>query len=213
MAERGRYIVWEGSDGIGKSTQMRIALEESARRDIPTLAIREPGGSEFGDDVRRLLLEPKGYDLHPKAETALFMADRTQMWYNTILPALLDGLDVHSDRSWWSSIGYQGEGGKLSMDFIIKAHQLFMPKEYLVPDIGLVFYMSERDRKIRKSLASVAEFGTLDRMEQKGDAYFGGVERGYAYVRRELGGIGVDAAGSIEEVTARWWNRVFPEPM
>lgn len=211
MVKRGRYIVWEGSDGIGKGTQMTIALRESERRGIPTLAVREPGGSEFGDDARRILLEPKDYDLHPRAETALFLADRIQMWYNTINPALEEGYDVHSDRNWWSTVAYQGTGGKLSAEFVIAAHKHFLPETYLQPDLGFVFQLSEQERKLRKNSASLAEFGTLDRIEQKGDGYFGDVEQGYEYVCRALGGIEVDASGEPDVVAARWWSRVFPD--
>lgn len=211
MVKRGRYIVWEGSDGIGKGTQMTIALQESERRGIPTLAVREPGGSEFGGDARRILLEPKDYDLNPRAETALFLADRVQMWYSIINPALDRGYDVHSDRNWWSTVAYQGTGGELSAEFVVAAHRHFLPEAYLKPDLGFVFQLSEQERKMRKKSASLAEFGTLDRIEQKGDRYFGNVEQGYEYVCRELGGIGVDAAGTPDEVSARWWDRVFPK--
>lgn len=211
MVKRGRYIGWEGSDGIGKGTQMRIALAESERRGIPTLSVHEPGGSQIGPAIRRILLDPKSPDLHPKTETALFLADRAQLWFNIIQPALEDGYDVHSDRTWWSTVAYQGIGGELTPDFIVAAHKLFLPAAYLQPDLGFVFYMSEEERKARKALASTAEFGGLDRMEQKGDPYFLQVERGYQYTRDKLGGIGINASGKIEEVTARWWNHVFPE--
>lgn len=209
--KRGRYIAWEGPDGIGKGTQMKIALAESERRGIPTLSVHEPGSSEIGPAIRRILLDPDGPDLHPKTETALFLAERAQLWHGTIQPALEGGYDVHSDRTWWSTIAYQGMGGALSPDFIVATHELFLEKEYLRPDIGFVFHMSEEERKMRKSLASTAEFGSLDRMEQKGDPYFLQVERGYQYARDKLGAIGINASGTIEEVTARWWSYVFPE--
>lgn len=101
--------------------------------------------------------------------------------------------------------------GGLTPDFIVAAHKLFLPAAYLQPDLGFVFYMSEEERKARKALASTAEFGTLDRIEQKSDNYFLGVERGYKYVLDRLGATGIHAAGVPEEVTVRWWNRVFPE--
>ncbi len=204
MAERGRYIVWEGSDGIGKSTQMRIAVEESKQRGIPTLATYEPGGSSIGPDVRKILLDPKSGDIHLMAESHLFLADRVQLWHGTVAVALAEGFDVHSDRNWWSSLAYQGAGGKISMDTIIQQHQLSLPPEYLIPDLGFVFYMTEEERLAREALASTEEFGTRDRMEQKRDGFFGRVEEGYRYVRENLGAISVHAAGSIDVVSDRW---------
>lgn len=208
---RGRYIVWEGSDGVGKSTQMAVAAQESRRRGIPTRTVREPGGSDIGAPIRKILLDPNGPDLHPKAETALFLGDRAQLWHHTIEPALEGGYDVHTDRNWWSTLAYQGAGGELSTDFIVTAHELFMPEGYLHPNVGLVFHLTEEERQARKSRAATDEFGKPDRIEQKKQDFFKRVEHGYEYVRDRLGGTGVHAAGEPEEVTARWWSYVFPE--
>ena len=210
MAKRGRYIVWEGSDGIGKSTQMQIATDESKRRGIPTLTTREPGGSTIGPAVRQILLDPSSDDLHPIAESHLFLADRVQLWYKTIAIALAKGYDVHSDRNWWSTLVYQGAGGKVSQNDIIQQHKLSLPEEYLTPDIGLVFYMTEKERQARKALASLDEFKAKDRIEQNPDSYFKRVERGYRYLRKNFGVIEINASGSIDDVTARWWDFVFP---
>ncbi len=208
---RGRYIVWEGLDGIGKSTQMAVAVRESRRRETPTLAVREPGGSDIGAAVRKLILDPDSPDLHLKTEVALFLAERAQLWYRAIVPALEAGYDVYSDRNWWSTVAYQGAGGELSADFIIAAHKLFMPEDYLRPTLGLVFNMSEKDRWERLSGGDVSEFGSLDRIEQKEQAYFERAAQEYAYILSELGGTGINATGKPEEVTARWWSYVFPE--
>ncbi len=211
MIKRGRYIVWEGSDGIGKSTQQQIAVQESKARGIPTLATREPGGSSIGLQVREILLSPDTGDLHPTTELHLFLADRVQLWFGKLAGALADGYDVHSDRSWWSTLAYQGAGGELGFEEVIQAHRLSLPDAYLNPDLGFIFYMTEQERQERHERSGFKEFGTKDRIEQQGDDYFGRLLEGYDYAMRELGAIGISAAGSIEDVSARWWPYVFPE--
>ncbi len=211
MKQRGRYIVFEGSDGVGKGTQMKLAVEESRRRDIPTLATREPGDSSIGSAVRKILLDPHSGDIHPLAEGSLYLADRTQLWFGKLASALDAGMTVFSDRNYWSEVAYQGFGGQQDVNKILQKHRLVLPERYLSPDIGLVFYLSEEARTARKATAGNEEFGTLDRMEQKQDVFFQRVEQGYGYVMQQLGGTGVDASGTIEEVTAQWWRRVFPD--
>ncbi len=190
---------------------MQIAVEESRRRGIPTLATREPGGSSIGPAVRNILLNPESGDIDPLAESHLFLADRVQLWYGKIAVALAERYDVHSDRSWWSTLAYQGAGGKVDLDKIIQLHKLSLPKEYLTPDLGFIFYMSEEDRMARKALASTEEFGEQDRIEQKRDNFFERVEQQYTNIRRTriMGAIGINAAGSIEEVSARWRPYLF----
>lgn len=211
MPKRGTYHVWEGSDGVGKSTQMAIAVAESKRRGIPTLATREPGGSSIGPEVRRILLDPNSGEIHPTAEALLFLADRVQLWFGKLSVALSEGYNVHADRNWWSALAYQGAAGGVGADTIIRLHELSLPQEYLRPDLGFVFYLTEAERLARKALANPEEFGEADRMEQKQDGYFDRVEQHYKYIRDNLGARGIHAAGKPMEVASRWWPYVFPE--
>lgn len=192
--------MWEGSDGVGKGTTMRMALDESKRRGIPTLAVREPGGTELGRVMRDILLH--GESLDPETEQALFTADRSHLARRIIQPALEQGIDVHSDRNYWSGIAYQGAGG-LDTELIVKATELFMPEWYVTPDIGIVLQLDTQERLRRKLMAAGGTAG-LDRMEKKDQEFFRAVDTLYEQqVVRRFGAHGISALGSPDEVFAR----------
>ena len=207
--ERGRYIVWEGSDGVGKGTQMKLALAESARRGIETLAVFEPGYTQLGQTLRHLVL---GGDEHidPETELGIYLTDRSHLARQVIAPALAHGIDVHSDRSWLSGIPYQGKGGGMDIEKLIEMHRLMMPEFYMKPDLNLVFQLETQERLRRKHLALVGQDAELDRMERKGLEFYESVDQGYEYVIRRFGAYGIDASGTPDEVATRWWGLVFP---
>jgi dTMP kinase len=103
----GKFIVFEGIDGCGKSTQAQILYDRLSERGIPTLLTREPGGTGFGQEARSLLFS---HDLCPRAELFLLLADRAQHCHEVIAPALARGEWVISDRFTPSTIAYQGWG-------------------------------------------------------------------------------------------------------
>lgn len=112
MAERGDFIVLEGPDGSGKSTQARLLAQALAERGLEVVLSREPGGTAAGEKIRSLLLE-KSIDLSPRAELLLFMASRAQLVEEVISPALEDGKTVVCDRFLMSSVVYQGLAGSI----------------------------------------------------------------------------------------------------
>jgi len=112
VAERGDFIVLEGPDGSGKSTQARLLAQALAERGLEVVLSREPGGTAAGEKIRSLLLE-KSIDLSPRAELLLFMASRAQLVEEVISPALEDGKTVVCDRFLMSSVVYQGLAGSI----------------------------------------------------------------------------------------------------
>jgi dTMP kinase len=107
----GRYLAFEGGEGSGKSTQAaRLAARLDAR------LTREPGATALGGRLRSLLLGPDTGVLDDRAEALLMMADRAQHLSEVVLPTLVDGRDVVSDRSVWSTLAYQGYGRGLDVE-------------------------------------------------------------------------------------------------
>lgn len=205
--KRGRYIVWEGSDGVGKGTQINFALAESAARGIPTLRVHEPGDTELGATLRNLLLHSE--DLDPETELAILLANRSHLARRKILPALEQGIDVHSDRSYWSGV-YQAASGTMSLEQIIAIHREFMPEWYMNPDIGIIMQLPTEER-IRRKLAAAAQAGVvLDRMEQKNADFFARVDEGYARGAQLFGAHVISGLGSELEVKSRWMPLLFP---
>lgn len=115
---KGRFVVLEGPDGSGKSTQARALVEWLSNRGIPPLHVRDPGGTRIGERIRAILLDPEHRELAPAAEAMLFMASRAQLVAERIRPALGAGTIVVCERWLPSTICYQGYAGGLSTDEI-----------------------------------------------------------------------------------------------
>ena len=119
--DRGKFITFEGLDGVGKSTQMEKLAAWLRQHGISVLTTREPGGTEMGQNMRSLLLSSRTEGLSPMAELALMFADRAQHIDEKILPALERGDWVLCDRFTDSSEAYQGGGRQLGSEIV---HQL-----------------------------------------------------------------------------------------
>jgi dTMP kinase len=107
---KGVFIVFEGGEGIGKTTQARLLKEWLEQEDETVVLSREPGGSELGVEIRKILLSHSTGEISPRAEALLYAADRAHHVYSVIRPALAQGDVVISDRYFDSSIAYQGAG-------------------------------------------------------------------------------------------------------
>lgn len=111
------FISFEGIDGVGKSTQIRLAEEYLRSRGKDVVCTLEPGGTDLGQEIRNLLLHRKG-DVAPRSEALLYAADRAHHVATKVRPALNEGKVVITDRYLDSSVAYQGAGRKLSADEI-----------------------------------------------------------------------------------------------
>jgi dTMP kinase len=200
----GRLLVFEGAEGVGKSTQLRRLSAVLSAAGRPVLALREPGGTPLGDEVRRLLLDPAG-DVAPGAEALLFMASRAQLVERLLRPALAEGTVVLLDRFFLSTYAYQVVGRGLAADQVRAANRLAIRD--LVPDLTLVLTLP-----VGEGLRRASQRGAADRLEAAEAAFHervvGAFEEalGAEWQRRypECGPIvGIDATGTEAEVAAR----------
>jgi len=136
MSGRGRFITFEGPEGSGKSTQLRLLGERlrGAGRDV--LETQEPGGTPIGVQIRHVLLDSKNRELCPTAELLLMFASRAQNVDQLILPALAAGCTVLSDRFTDSTLVYQGVGRGLGADLVYELDRIAC--RGLVPDLTLL---------------------------------------------------------------------------
>jgi len=169
---RGRLIVFEAPEGAGKTTQLRRLAERLGRQGVPFTAVREPGGTLLGDEIRRILLEP-GRDLSPRAEALLFMASRAELVGKVIRPALARGKIVLADRFFLSTYAYQVHGRGLPFEEIRTANALATGG--LVPDLTLVLSLRAAVRDVR-----TAARGGPDRIEDAGEDFHARVEAAFA---------------------------------
>jgi len=200
VAPQGRFVVLEGIDGCGKSTQI-----EALRRWLPTsgllatgaelLVTREPGGTALGAALRQLLLHPPGEAApEPMAELLLYAADRAQHVEQCIRPALAAGHWVLSDRYSASTAAYQGYGRGLDLARIAQLEELATGG--LAPDLTLWLELP-----LAESLRRRGE-RTADRIEASGEAFLQRVIEGFAALAAGRGWRRVDATGAPEQVAA-----------
>jgi dTMP kinase len=200
----GRLIVLEGSEGAGKTTQLRLLAERLGEAGMDVLALREPGGTALGDAIRSILLDPAG-QISPAAEALLFMASRAQLVRDQIDPALDRGVVVLMDRFFLSTYAYQIDGRGLPEPEIRSANALATAG--LLPDLTIVLEISATE-----GMARAGARGAHDRMEQSGEQFHDRVERAFARFskgdwqasHRECGPIvAVDGRGDPAAVHAR----------
>jgi dTMP kinase len=163
VAYAGRFIVFEGVDGSGKSTQAYLLTKYLSQRKLRVLATREPGGTESGEKMREILLDARSEDLAARSELLLYMASRAQHVERLIAPALEKGQIVVCERYNWSTIAYQGYAGGLPIETVEEIGHFATGG--LEPDLTVVL-------DIDPDTASVRETGGVgppyDRIERKG---------------------------------------------
>jgi dTMP kinase len=189
----GRFIVLEGGDGSGKSTQVPKLAAWLRARGFEVVETREPGGTPLGQALRRLVLEGDS-SIDPRAEALLMAADRAEHVSEVIRPALVRGSWVVSDRYIPSSLVYQGIVRGLGVRPIDEVSA--WATGGLVPDLVIVLDASD-------DLAAERRPGASDRLEREGDAFHAEVRAAYRNLAADHGWCLVDGSGSPEVVAAR----------
>ena len=171
------FITFEGGEGAGKSTQIVKVVHYLRSLGIPCLATREPGGTEIGGQIRKILRLSNNKELVPEAELLLFLADRVQHVRQLINPALNEGLVVLCDRYIDSTYAYQGVARNLSFDLMELHWMLEIPD----PDVTLLLDLSPECGLSRAN--SQAKNGgrdkTQERFEEEALSFHRDLRRGY----------------------------------
>jgi dTMP kinase len=203
------FITFEGLDGSGKTTQLRLLAGALEAEGHHVVTLRQPGGTALGDRIRAVLLDSKSEaelgSIAPEAEMALMFADRAQSLHQVILPALAAGHIVLCDRYTDSSEAYQGAGRNLGPDRILAMHEAVchgvQPELtiLLLPPLAASLARARR-RNERHARSSGAD---ENRFEREGDAFYGRVYEQYsAIARREEHRVAVFAEEARIEVIA-----------
>ena len=193
---RGRFISLEGVDGSGKSTQASMLADALRDREHEVVAVREPGGTPLGEAIREVVLGPDA--MSPWAEALLFAAARAQLVADVIRPALEGGKWVVADRFLDSSLAYQGTARGLGIERVAQVNAPAI--EDCMPDLTIIIDIAPGSAADRR-----AGRGSVDRIEDEGEALQEAVAAGYREVARlfpERIAL-VSGAGSLDEVHAR----------
>lgn len=191
----GKFITIEGTEGVGKSTNLAFVRDWLHARGLEVVVTREPGGTPLAEELRELLLAPRREPVDATAELLLIFAARAQHIAAVVKPALARGAWVLSDRFTDATYAYQGGGRGLDKTVIGELEQLVQGE--LRPDLTLIL-----DIDPAQGLARAAERGELDRFEQEDIAFFERVRRAYRERADDAPGryAVVDAGQPLEQV-------------
>ena len=188
----GKFIVLDGPDGCGKSTQAELLVKWINEQGVVTSRFRDPGDTAIGEKIREILLNPEHLSMSTQTEVLLYMAARAQLWIEKIAPALKENRCVVLDRWLSSTCAYQGWAGGFGVDKVKKIAEDCLERVW--PDLTIILDVDLKTAALRLNRQ-------LDRMEAKGDDYHKKVREGFLRLAEQCEDvIVVDATGDIEAV-------------
>ena len=202
---QGRFISFEGTEGVGKTTAIEQLCNRLQAKGIDYLRTREPGGSPFAEQLRAILLDPNT-TISDDTELLLMFAARCDHLQQVILPALQRGTWVICDRFTDSTVAYQGfgraHGGsavRAKIDMLIRQFVVQLPELTLWLDLPILEGMARANKR-----------SAADRFEQQATEFFTRVHQGFSILASEQPERiqRIDASGSAEEVSQRIWQTV-----
>jgi dTMP kinase len=186
LPQRGKFITFEGLDGVGKSTQMENLAANLRERGIDLITTREPGGTPIGEKLRTVLLSSRTAGLSPLAELGLMFADRAQHIDEQILPALERGQWVLCDRFTDSSEAYQGGGRELGSAVVLQLHKALCHD--LQPDLTILMVSDVARTVARARRRNIEQSKTMaedeNRFEKENRAFYNRVLAAYMAIAR-----------------------------
>lgn len=190
------YIVIEGQDGTGKSTQAELLKKhfESVGKEV--VMLEEPDGDlPQAHDLHDMILT-RGYNLEPLTNVLLFTAARVELWKKIAEPVLKRGGVVISARNYWSTLAYQGYGEGVSRSKIIRITKDLLPEKYFKPDYGFILTVPDEVRLARQGDRGKAK----ETFEKKPNEFQQKVNAAYPKIAHDFNLEIIDASGTIEEI-------------
>lgn len=205
----GKYVVIEGHDGTGKSTQVGIVRKKLQDLGVESIEFHEPEGSPIADAIRTVI---KNGDLPRDGMTnlLLFSAARHDIWFRQAVPALADGKWVIASRNYFSTLAYQGYGEGLDLEIISTTTRIATDDTYLRPDIAVILDLDDEEER-KKRIASRGDLSAPDTFESKGDDFQSRVKDGYVAIAEKHGLPVISAAQDINKVSMEIWQVIEPE--
>lgn len=204
----GKYIVIEGNDGTGKSTQVGIIRQKLKERGIESIEFHEPEGTPIASAIRTVI---KNGDLERDGTTnlLLFSAARHDIWFNYALPAMKEGKWVVASRNYYSTIAYQGYGEGLDPEIISMTTRVATDDQYLRPDVAVILTLDDSERQKRIGQRGALE--SPDTFESKGGSFQQKVNQGYLDIAKTHDLPVIQANGTIAEVAELIWPYIDRE--
>ncbi|MBR3322376.1 dTMP kinase [Candidatus Saccharibacteria bacterium] len=190
------YIVIEGQDGTGKSTQAELLKDYYTKQGQEVVMLEEPDGDlPQAHDLHDMILA-RGYNLEPLTNVLLFTAARVELWKKIAEPVLKRGGVVVSSRNYWSTLAYQGYGEGVSRSKIIKITKDTLPAKYFTPDYGFILTVPDAVRLARQKDRGKA----TETFEAKPNEFQQKVNAAYPKIAQDFNLHLIDASGTIDEI-------------
>ena len=201
--KKGKYIVIEGNDGTGKTTQVELLAEHFRKNGKAVQIVEEPGSDNLTNSTPvanelRKAIKNGSLERSPEINVLLFSAARRELWQKKIAPALNKGKIVLSARNYFSTLAYQGQGEGIDSAEILRLTKLFTNERYMNPDVLIVLVANHDTRKKR-----IAKRGALlnpDTFESRSDTFQNTVNNAYAELATKYNLPTINAGQSIEEI-------------
>ncbi len=192
---KGKFIVLDGPDGTGKSTQVEALVDFLKHKGVESITARDPGGTSIGEKIRHILLDNQNGEMSVRCETLLYMASRAQLYHEYIAPGLKNNMCVICDRWISSTYAYQAEAGNIGAEMVLNLAQVALERTW--PDLTIII-----DIPSELGLARVGK--SPDRMEQKPWEYHRHVRQAFLDLARSRSDFRiVQGEGAISQVHQR----------
>jgi dTMP kinase len=210
MQSRGQFITFEGIDGSGKTTQMRLLVRRLQTQGREVLEAVEPGGTSVGRQIRRILLDAANQDLRPTTELLLYFASRAQNVEQCIVPALAAGQIVVCDRFTDSTLAYQGYARGLGAETVLALDRIAC--RGLAPDLTLLIDLDLDTALARAHKRNTGGATDETRMDDQSREFHQKVRNAYLALAKQHAGRFrvIDGRGTPEEIAGRVWESVAP---
>lgn len=195
---QGRYIVIEGTDGSGKTTQAELLVAYLKQRGLDVLLLHEPGGTPIGEEIRTIL-KNGSLDRDALTNVLLFSASRAESWKTIIQPSLKKGIWIVSARDYTSTLAYQGYGEGIPIDLIEQITLLATDEKYISPDFRTILDIHDEQERTKR----ITSRGALihpDTFESRPDDFQQRLMHGYRAIAQAKGISLIDAAQSVDMI-------------
>lgn len=191
------FITFEGGEGSGKSTALRLIAERLEKEGTPFILTREPGGTPISEEIREVILDKKNTAMDPRTEALLYAASRRQHLVEKVWPALKEGKLVLCDRYLDSSLAYQGGARNLGIDAVLNVNLFATEGTY--PDLTLLF---DIEPKLGLERIAANKGREVNRLDLEKISFHEGVRNTFHELAKRYPEryVVVDASKSIDEV-------------
>jgi len=202
----GKYIVIEGHDGTGKSTQVGVIRKMLLDKGIDSIEFHEPAGNPIADSIRTIL---KNGTLPRTAMTdvLLFTAARCDIWNNLALPALKKGLWVVAARNYFSTLAYQGYGSGIDLTTIESITRMSIDDRYMKPDFAFILDLDDKAERAKR-ISNRGKLQNPDTFESRSEDFQERVEQGYINIAKTHNLPTISANQTVEKVSVDIWEHI-----